>query len=436
MNQFNKYKHIALILIFSFQASSNEMTFNSVELIWNEAPHNAFPSAVYFGDAYYVTFREGDSHANTVGNLRVIRSTQEGDWESVAEFTHEDGWDIREGHISILPSGELMIAYTANNLDGPPYLLQTYLTSSENGITWTPEIEFAFANYWVKTLKWYDEVGYTTGFHWTATEDEKVLLFTTEDGFNYSVLDTIDVNPLWEPSETDLQFDEDGHLWASIRTGGNPSSDMVLADAALPYTNWQIREVPAGPFGKLDLFLLQNDWMILGSRAYDGEDYRTGIFTLDLDSARAELEFYLPSGGDNSYPEMLVVDNQLQVFYYSSHEDSSTNIYHATIDFNTNTISENDLTVSLPSSSELTSVWPNPFNSAFMAKFTVPNDANIRISLFDVIGREIDIITNKQYSAGKHLLRYSNRDHPSGNYYLHLISSDGNSSTIPIIHLK
>jgi hypothetical protein len=70
----------------------------------------------------------------------------------------------------------------------------------------------------------------------------------------------------------------------------------------------------------------------MGSRVHDGKEVFTGIYTGDK-TGRFQLAMRLPSGGDNSYPGLLLEKKRLIVSYYSSHEGKSA-IYLAVIPLN------------------------------------------------------------------------------------------------------
>jgi hypothetical protein len=69
--------------------------------------------------------------------------------------------------------------------------------------------------------------------------------------------------------------------------------------------------------------------MIAGSREHTDKGSRTALGRMTTTSYTPEL--LLPSGGDNSYPGLVLHDGKLWVSYYSSHE-GKTSIYLAEIE--------------------------------------------------------------------------------------------------------
>ena len=57
----------------------------SVDKIWDAAPHNAFTDLLRFRDRWWCTFREAESHGDSIGTLRVLVAEDGDTWSSAAE---------------------------------------------------------------------------------------------------------------------------------------------------------------------------------------------------------------------------------------------------------------------------------------------------------------------------------------------------------------
>jgi flagellar hook assembly protein FlgD len=53
---------------------------------------------------------------------------------------------------------------------------------------------------------------------------------------------------------------------------------------------------------------------------------------------------------------------------------------------------------------------PNPFNPSTAIKFYIPNNTNVTIKIFNIIGREITTLINNQTIAGYHIVYWDGRD--------------------------
>jgi hypothetical protein len=75
----------------------------------------------------------------------------------------------------------------------------------------------------------------------------------------------------------------------------------------------------------------------------------------------------------------------------------------------------------LPHDSSL-SVYPNPFNAETQIHFALPNDAHVRIIIYDVLGRAVAILQNETLKAGDHSIRFNAASLSSGIYFMSLMA--------------
>lgn len=85
----------------------------------------------------------------------------------------------------------------------------------------------------------------------------------------------------------------------------------------------------------------------------------------------------------------------------------------------------------LPISSEipgyysLSQNYPNPFNPATNFTFSLPKSASVTIKIFDVVGREVDVIANNEFkNAGVYIVNYSADRLSSGVYFYRITAND------------
>jgi hypothetical protein len=68
--------------------------------------------------------------------------------------------------------------------------------------------------------------------------------------------------------------------------------------------------------------------------------------------------------------------------------------------------------------------YPNPFNPATNITFTLGKQSNVRIVVYDVLGRQIEELLNQKYTAGSYNVVFDGRNVSSGVYY-YSMSVDG-----------
>jgi hypothetical protein len=83
----------------------------------------------------------------------------------------------------------------------------------------------------------------------------------------------------------------------------------------------------------------------------------------------------------------------------------------------------------------LDNCYPNPASTRTIISFTIDKSAYISLKLFDVAGRQIDLITEKDYAKGVTRINYDVSGLKDGVYFLHL-QANGKSMTKRIIVLK
>lgn len=66
--------------------------------------------------------------------------------------------------------------------------------------------------------------------------------------------------------------------------------------------------------------------------------------------------------------------------------------------------------------------YPNPFNPTTTIEFGLPIEENVRIDVFDVIGRRVTTLTNQVYGAGIHTLQFNASMLSSGTYIIRMQS--------------
>ena len=61
--------------------------------------------------------------------------------------------------------------------------------------------------------------------------------------------------------------------------------------------------------------------------------------------------------------------------------------------------------------------YPNPFNPSTTIQFMVEYDSNVKLQIFDILGREIAVLTDKYYTAGEYEVVFEASNISSGIYF-------------------
>jgi hypothetical protein len=89
------------------------------------------------------------------------------------------------------------------------------------------------------------------------------------------------------------------------------------------------------------------------------------------------------------------------------------------------TVIEDQFSISnIPIEFELYQNYPNPFNPSTTIKFSIKNNSNVSLIVYDITGREISKLVNGFYTAGSHQVIFNAERLSSGIYFYVLKSGD------------
>ena len=85
-------------------------------------------------------------------------------------------------------------------------------------------------------------------------------------------------------------------------------------------------------------------------------------------------------------------------------------------------VATEDTPAEVPATFSLEQNYPNPFNPTTTISFSVPAEARVRISVFDVTGRRVATLADRVYSPGVHELDWEAGAFASGIYFYRMES--------------
>lgn len=307
-----------------------ELTVEDVRRVWDAAPHQAFTDLVSFGPRLVLAFREGDRHVGGAGgSIRVLASADGVDWESRFVLS-EPGFDLRDPKVSVTPDGDLFVV-----MGGSRYVEGQLVDRTPKVVRWSLDAprrvqiedaiidpEVAGSTDWLWRVTWVGDTGYGVVYQ-PSGEEWGQQLVRTDDGVHYEHVATWPLTG--RPSEATIRALPDGSLVALVRRDGGDRTARI-GRAEPPFSDWVFAELPVHVGGP-ELLVLDDGRMLAAGRLHTDEGPRTAIGEVTLDGSWRSL-CTLPSGGDTSYPGMVLEGDRLLVSYYSSHEER-TSIYVA-----------------------------------------------------------------------------------------------------------
>lgn len=80
--------------------------------------------------------------------------------------------------------------------------------------------------------------------------------------------------------------------------------------------------------------------------------------------------------------------------------------------------------------------YPNPFNPATTIKYDLPKAALVKIVIYDMLGKEVDVLVNEQKQPGYYEVQWNASNYASGTYFYKLETSLGNSAIKKMVLVK
>ena len=78
----------------------------------------------------------------------------------------------------------------------------------------------------------------------------------------------------------------------------------------------------------------------------------------------------------------------------------------------------------VPDIFSLSQNYPNPFNSSTIINYQLQITSQVKLVVYDNLGREIDVLVNEKQSAGTYEAEWDGTNYPSGVYFYKLITDD------------
>lgn len=66
--------------------------------------------------------------------------------------------------------------------------------------------------------------------------------------------------------------------------------------------------------------------------------------------------------------------------------------------------------------------YPNPFNPVTSIQFILPEDAEIKLSIYNQLGVKVAVLLDDKFAAGVHQINFDASNLSSGVYFFELIS--------------
>jgi len=96
----------------------------------------------------------------------------------------------------------------------------------------------------------------------------------------------------------------------------------------------------------------------------------------------------------------------------------------ATHFIDTNTVSISQINSLVPAEYKIYQNYPNPFNPSTKIKFDVPKLSDVKLTVYDISGKEIEVLINNKLSPGSYEFKWDASKLSSGAYFYRIQSQD------------
>lgn len=323
------------IILCSLEVSSNidtnnvplDLNLHSIRVIWDKGAHNAFTDLIFFQEHFYCVFREAETHRSMDGVIRVIKSADMENWESVAVIDMENA-DLRDPKLAINNEDKLLLIAYARYIERQNNVIrESFSWLSDDGEHWSDPYSCETGlSTWRWSLSWGLGASYSVAY---TSKDKNGTLYATEDGKKWEVV-VSDFFPEVEsyPNEASLVFNDTDSIAYCLLRRDKGSQTAFLGQSSFPFVHWEWTDL-GKRIGGPKMIQLSNGQLLAVVRLYDGR-VRTSVCLIDPKDKKISEALTLPSGGDTSYAGVVEKNGRIYVSYYSSHEKKSK-IYFAII---------------------------------------------------------------------------------------------------------
>ncbi|MCB2210751.1 S8 family peptidase [bacterium] len=80
--------------------------------------------------------------------------------------------------------------------------------------------------------------------------------------------------------------------------------------------------------------------------------------------------------------------------------------------------------IAVPTRTSFEKAYPNPFNSTVTLQYALPSPGEVRLAVYDVLGREVAVLDNNRRAAGRHQVVWTTGNQATGIYFAVLEAGD------------
>ena len=171
----------------------------------------------------------------------------------------------------------------------------------------------------------------------------------------------------------------------------------------------------------------QNSWQMIAAVWIKGESFLLYLNGEQVDSVGVSSDGLLDPGSGYQ-PSIGSYGQNLGGYFEGKIDDIrvySRVLTAGEIDslFNEGITSAEEIGNAIPTEFELYQNYPNPFNPATKIKYSIPQKAKVKLTVYDLLGREVAVLLNEEKLRGKYEVSFDAGSLSSGFYFYRIQAS-------------
>jgi len=281
------------------------------------------------------------------------------------------------------------IIVIAGRVNGPAYFVKT----TNAGLTWASKDMNGYNQSLIDCYFFNPDSGFAVGGINSTPVSKAQILFTSDGGENWVVRATGSTTGEWVWK---LSFPTRDIGYASIQNN-NDSGDVRFFKTSNGGESWEEKLFRPSYFFEQGVGFINpmTGWIGGDTNTYEtndgGNSWFASTYIRYLNKIRFLNDTLGFAGGD-------------RIYKYS--RDTTVGI--------------TQLYTDTPDVFSLEQNYPNPFNPVTKIKYTIKRETNLKITIYDITGKEVTVLLDGIQDAGSFIIRFDGTNYPSGVYFYRL----------------
>ncbi len=275
-------------------------------------------------------YRQATNHISADGVIIVLTLDKVSFQVRHRIIIRENNADLRDPKFSYDGSRLLLTTYAKSFPESGKLVTKMVTNFSTTGLSWSAGNSHGKPGWWLWNHTWYNSEAY--GFAYNRRANSVSLCKgdpTRSMHVHKAEAFCLDKHDKGYPNESTILFDNEGTASVFLRRDADTFSAQ-FGTSKPPYTKWHWHDLGIYIGGPAAVALNGNLYIVAGRHIdWESHQFTTKIWLFNSKTKILSELQTLPSGGDTSYPGLVIEGDNLYVSYYSSHIDNQARVYMA-----------------------------------------------------------------------------------------------------------